>query len=247
MLAFARSDDYAVGMKLSAFAVALLIVCAVSARADLTIVQNVEGGGPITKMTIKIKGDQTRIDPSPEVSTIINNKTGDMLNLMNGQKKYLRLSGDKAKAVAEMAAKAGQKKAVGEKPKLVRTGKKETINGYEAEEYTCEAEGFKASYWFSTTYPDAANIMKQLQAMTPAAWNIGAQNMPDYRDFPGLPLRSDLTIEGKHVVTTIASVTQDPISDAEFAPPAGFEEMKVPDLGSMLGGKQETAKPKKDK
>lgn len=234
-------------MKLSPLAVVLLVIGAVSARADLTIVQNVEGGGPITKMTIKIKGDQTRIDPSPEVSTIINNKTGDMLNLMNGQKKYLKLSGDKAKAVAEMAAKAGQKKTAGEKPKLIPTGKKETINGYEAEGYTCDAEGFKARYWFSTTYPDAANIMKQLQAMTPAAWNIGAQNMPDYRDFPGLPLRSDLTIEGKHVVTTIASVTQDPINDTEFAPPAGYEEMKMPDLGSMLGGKQETAKPKKDK
>lgn len=218
-----------------------------TARADLTIVQNVEGGGPITKMTIKIKGDQTRIDPSPEVSTIINNKTGEMLNLMNGQKKFLRLSGDKAKAVAEMAAKAGQSKSSGEKPKLVPTSKKEKINGYDAEEYTCEAEGFKASYWISSTYPDAANIMKQLQAMTPAAWNIGAQNMPDYRDFPGLPLRSDLTIEGKHVVTTIASVTQDPISDADFAPPAGFEEMKMPDIGSMLGGKQEAAKPKKEK
>jgi hypothetical protein len=247
MLAITPPEVYAVRMKLFAIPFAILVVGAALARADLTIVQNVEGGGPITKMTIRIKGEQTRIDPSPEVSTIINNKTGEMLNLMNGQKKYLRLSGDKAKAVAEMAAKAGQKKAFAQKPKLVPTGRKETINGYEADEYTCEAEGFKANYWFSTTYPNAAEIMKQLQTMTPAAWNIGAQNMPDYRDFPGLPLRSDLTIEGKHVVTTIASVTQEPISDTDFAPPAGFTEMKMPDISSMLGGKQEAAKPKKEK
>lgn len=222
-------------MKLFIAAVAIL-AGVLSARADLTIVQNVEGGGPVKTMTIKIKGDLTRIDPTSEVSTIINSKTGEMVNLLHGQKKFLRLSGDKAKAVAEMATKAGSKKEKGEKPKLVSTGRKETINGYEAEEYTCDTEDFKAAYWISTTYPHAAEIVKQLQAMTPAAWNLGAQTMPDYRDFPGLPLRSVVTMQGKQITSTLASVTQDPISDSEFAPPKGFEEMKMPDLGNLLGG-----------
>jgi len=45
----------------------------------------------------------------------------------------------KMKAAAEMVSKFTDKKKSAEKPKLARHGKKETVNGYETEEYVYEA------------------------------------------------------------------------------------------------------------
>jgi hypothetical protein len=104
-----------------------------------------------------------------------------------------------------------------ENAKLTPTGKKEMINGYEAEEYVRESPSLKESYWIALKYPDSAAIVRQLQAIIPAAWNDVAKGMLDYRDFPGLPLRTIVKTGGKEVVSTITSIKQDPLSDAEFS------------------------------
>ncbi|CAN5209591.1 hypothetical protein BH20VER2_BH20VER2_09570 [soil metagenome] len=214
-----------------------------AARADLTIVQNVEGAGQINKMTIRIKGDKARVDASPQVSTIINSRTGDMLNLMHDQKQFLRISADQAKQAAQLAVQAEANKQPAEKPQLKPTGRKQTINGYEAEEYIAKAPAFTATYWISTTYPQGAEIVKHLQAMSPDAWGVSGQGMPDYRDFPGLPLRSTISFGGNEITSTLTSVSQEPLGESLFMAPPEWTEMKMPDLGSMLGGKPGTVKP----
>jgi hypothetical protein len=214
----------------------------VTAHADLTIVQDVEGAGPVSHMTLKVKGDKSRVEASPQVTTIIDGRTGDMLNLMNEQKKFMRISGAQTKALMQSAAQsAGQAQ---QKPKLTPTGKKETINGYEAQEYVSETPQFKASYWVATNYPDAAAITKQLQAVAPQAWGLSTGSAADYSDFPGLPLRTRISIGGKEIVTNITSVKQEPLADALFSPPPDFQEMKMPDLGRILGGKGAAQSPK---
>src|ERR1043165_7565935 len=42
------------------------------------------------------------------------------------------------------------------------TGKKETISGYETEEYVSDSPKFHASYWVATKYPDYAKILDQM-------------------------------------------------------------------------------------
>lgn len=213
-----------------------------SSHADLTIVQDVEGAGPVSVMTIKIKGDKARIEPNSQVTTIIDSKTGDMLNLMNDQKKFMRVSAAQAKAAATMALQADPKKQTNEKPPLKPTGRKETINGYEAEEFVCKTPAFTATYWISSKYPNAPEILRQLQTMTPDSWDLTGQGMPDYRDFPGLPLRSVISVEGASITSSLKSVKLDPIPDSEFVPPKDFEEMKMPDINAMLGGKPDAAR-----
>jgi hypothetical protein len=231
-------------MKSLLLPLAALLLLAAPARADLTIVQDVAGAGQINKMTIRIKGDRARIDASPQISTIINSRTGEMLNLMHDQKQFLRISADSAKAVAQMAVQADPEKQSAEKPQLKPTGRKEKINGYEAEEYIAKAPAFTATYWISTTYPGATEIVQQLRAMSPDAWGVSGQGMPDYRDFPGLPLRSTISFGGNEITSTLTSVSQEPLGDSLFMAPPEWTEMKMPDLGNILGGKPETAKPK---
>src|SRR5204863_1728542 len=132
-------------MKALAFSFCLFAGLCLSARADFTIIQKVEGKGQAHEITMKVKGDKIRMEATPQMTMIVDGKTGDTITLMNTQKKIVRISGDKAKAIAEMAAKySGANTA---KPKLVATGKKMTINGYEADEYLAESKQFKAHYW----------------------------------------------------------------------------------------------------
>jgi uncharacterized protein DUF4412 len=220
-------------MKASLLSVALLAGLAVSARADFTIVQKVEGQkgegkSSANEITLKLKDDKIRMEATPQMTMIVDGKTGDTITLMNAQKKFLRISGDKAKAIAELAAK--YRGATAEKPKLTATGKKMTINGYEAEEYVGETKLFKASYWIAPSFPDSAAIMKQLQAVIPAAWNDLAKGMMDYRDLPGFPLRTQVKTEGGEITSTVTAIKRDALSDAEFSVPKDFQEMKIPNV-----------------
>jgi hypothetical protein len=215
-------------MKAALVSVALVAGLCLSARADFTIVQKVEGRGSASEIILKLKGNKIRMEATPKMTMIVDGNTGETITLMNAQKKFLRISGDKAKAIAELATKYGGGTA--EKPKLIATGKKMTINGYEAEEYVGETKMFKASYWIAPRFPDSAAIMQQLQAVIPTAWNDLAKGMMDYRDLPGFPLRTEVKTGDNEVTSTVIAIKQDPLSDAEFSVPNDFQEMKIPNV-----------------
>jgi len=215
-------------MKASFLSISLVGCLCLQARADFTIVQKVEGKGSGSEITLKLKGDKIRMEATPQMTMIVDGKTGDTLTLMNPQKKFLRISGDKAKAIAELTTKYGGGTA--EKTKLTATGKKMTINGYEAEEYVGETKIFKASYWIAPSFPDSTAIMQQLQAVIPAAWNDMAKGMMDYRDLPGFPLRTVVKTNDGEIISTVTAIKRDPLSDAEFSVPKDFQEMKIPNV-----------------
>src|SRR5947209_2564397 len=73
----------------------------VSARADLTIVQKVETGGQSGSATVKIKGDVERIEGPDQPTRILDGKKGQMIDLMNDKRAYLKISADQIKAAAE--------------------------------------------------------------------------------------------------------------------------------------------------
>src|SRR5207247_10312202 len=96
-------------MKTAAYFVVLTISFLFSARADLTMVQQVERAGSAGNMTIKLKGDKMRIEASPKVTTILDGKTGEVNNLMNEQNTVGRISTHNRKAVANMMQKTIEK------------------------------------------------------------------------------------------------------------------------------------------
>src|SRR5437016_9095500 len=199
----------------------------VSARGDLTIVQRVEGAGQNGEVTVKIKGDKERIDAPSQPTRIIDGKSGEKTDLINEKKSFVRISAEQIKAAAETINKfsGGEKPAA---PKLTPTGRKETINGYETEEFVYQTPKFKASFWVATKYPDAAGILKQMQAPISGAWKPSNMGMPDYTDFAGLPLKTVISVGDNQVVTTIMSIKKDSISAAEFDIPKDFQELKKP-------------------
>jgi Domain of unknown function (DUF4412) len=205
-----------------------------SARADLTITQKVEGTGQDREATVKIKGDKERIDSAGNPSQIIDGKSGDMINLQNDSKTYVKISAEQIKAAAEAINKfGGDQKS---KPKLTPSGKKEKINGYDTAEYLYETPQFKVSFWVATNYPGATEILKEMQVPMSGAWKQSSMGMPEYTDFPGLPIRTVISMQGNSMTTTITSIKKDPVNAGEFEIPKGFQEMKAP-----VGGAPEPA------
>jgi uncharacterized protein DUF4412 len=199
----------------------------VSARADLTIVQRVEGVGPNGEVTVRIKGNKERIDSPSQPTRIIDGKSGEMIDLMNDKKSFIRISAEQMKAAAETINKFDESKKPAT-PKLTPTGKKETINGYETEEFVFETPQYKASFWVAAKYPDAAGILKQMQAPVSGAWKPSNMGMPDYTDFAGLPLKTVISVGNQQVITTIVSIKKDSINATDFDVPKDFQELKKP-------------------
>ncbi len=196
------------------------------ARADLTIVEKVEGAAPTSAITIKIKGDKAKIEGTSRTTTIIDAKNGEITHLINDRKLFIRMSNEKVRAAMEMVNRFDEK--ADEKPKLTPSGKKATINGYEAEEYNFDSGKTKAAFWLAPKYPDAPAILKQLHVLNAGPWKMQNAQVPDYNDLPGVPLKFVSTMGGLDLITTVTSIKEDPLSDSEFDVPADFQEMKSP-------------------
>ncbi len=217
------------------FSFLLLLAGAIGARGDLTIVQKVEGGQGENRIVLKVKGDRARVEINPQITTILDAKTGDLTTLLNDQKKVMRISGEKAQAMAEMA-KAMSKDVMPSDAPPKPTGQKQKINGYETEEFATDAPKYRTSYWVAKDYPDYQSIVRQMAVLQNGAFAAIRKGLPDFKDLPGLPLRTEVKVDGKNQMTsTLESISTAPLSEAEFTIPADYSEMKMPDF---LGGKK---------
>ena len=98
---------------------AALLLSAAPLRADLVIVQHVDGSGQSGDQTIRIKGDKARADLAQQVSMITNGATGEVVTLMHAQRTFLKITAAQTKAMMEQMKKL-QPNA--EPPKLTPTG-----------------------------------------------------------------------------------------------------------------------------
>src|SRR5438094_6552632 len=151
-----------------------------------------------TNMTIKVKGDKARIDASPQITAIFDGTSGELINLLNDQKTIVRISPDKMRAIADMLNQFGNNKAGSQEARLTPTGLRETINGYDTQQYTYDGPDFKAIYWIAPNYPNGAAVLAQLQSIKSEFWDAANTKMPDFRDFPGLPIQMRIIVGGKN-------------------------------------------------
>jgi hypothetical protein len=211
-----------------------LLTVTTSLRADLTLIQKVDLAGTTGEMTMKFKGDKVRIDPAPELSIITDSKTGDTVTLMHGERKAMRISGDKMKAAAEMVKKFSGGTPGEQKPKLTPLGRKEAVNGMPTEVFTADTSIGKATYYIAMNYPDGPAIIQEMKAAQPSVLANSGTNIPDFRDLPGVPVKIEMDTARGHVVMTLISAKRDPVPNSVFDIPANYTDMKMPDL---FGGK----------
>jgi hypothetical protein len=134
------------------------------------------------------------------------------------------------KAATDMINKFSDKSPGAQQAKPKATGRKETIRGYETEEYVVDRGILKASYWVAPKYPNGDAILRQLQAVRPEIWSSANPHGPGFQDFPALPIRTIVDRGGKKVTTEIVSANQDPIPDTAFAVPSDYREVRAPEM-----------------
>ncbi len=225
-------------MKILLFACAFWMLGGMPARADLTVVQKVEGLGEDMENTSRFKAGKTRVDTSPGTSIIMDLKTGEIINLVHAAKTYVKVSGGTARAAIE-SMKPAPGGPADPKPALAATGRQETISGFAADEYTCTVAGVKMTLWLTRALPDYELALKETSgALSQGPMGTLMQSYGiDMAALPGFPIRTVLeTRPGETMTRTVLSVSTKPVPDSEFEIPAGYKEVAVPVLTPPAAG-----------
>jgi len=210
---------------------ALLLVAASLACADVVIVQNVEGMAQTGQMTIMVGADKVRTDVAPQISTITDTTTGDVTTLNHAQKSYMVISAAASKAMMDQVRTAmlqtGGASASPAPP--VATGKTDKINGYNAAEYTFTNGNIKATYWISSDFPDAKMVADALAKFRKGGLADMTRGFaPDLSNLPGVPVKTEVEINGQKITTELVSAKEQPVDPSEYQVPASYTEVKMP-------------------
>jgi hypothetical protein len=87
------------------------------------------------------------------------------------------------------------------------------------------------TYWLAKDFPNFQSVLAQLekfQAGTVTAMGKGL--MPDIKDFPGMPIKTELNFDGKKIVTTLVSAKEDNVDPGLFTIPKDYKENTSPTL-----------------
>lgn len=206
-----------------------LLGLATLARADLVILQKVEGGGQSGEQTIRIKGDRMRVDVAPALSTITDG-AGGIVTLMHAAKTFLKLSA----AQTRLALERMQKRATtgdAPPPQLTATGRKEKVGAYECEIFTANLGSVGVTYWLAKDFPNYRALLAQMEKMQAGSLSaMGRGMMPELKDFPGMPIRTVMEMDGNKVSTELTSVKEEDVDPAIFDIPKEYKDVSPPPL-----------------
>lgn len=192
-------------------------------RADLIIREKVENSGQTQEATLKLKDTKCRIEAAEKTTVIIDSATGTTTVLLHPQKTYLKITGDQLKAQAEAVKNLLGNAAQAEfKP----TGKKETINGFETEEYTVSFGKIQMTVAVAKDFPNYREIVKALFNVQsgPGMEVLQGLSIPPEK-YPGMPIRTVLEILGQKITTTVDSIQETKLADSDFAIPTDYKEL----------------------
>jgi hypothetical protein len=169
------------------------------------------------------------VDATEQSSAIMDSNTGETVVLIHPQKAYIKISKEQmvaqAKAMKDMLGNQADNPATVE---LKPTGKTETINGYETEEYTYDLNGIHNTIAVDKNF-------KNYKQLVTALYNVqSGPGMETFRSlalppdkYPGMPIRTTVEVMGQKVVTTLDSAKETTLSDADFAIPDGYKELQM--------------------
>ena len=209
--------------------VSLLLATTVLARADLTLVQHVEGGGQAGDQTIRIKGDKARTDLTPSISMITDGATGEMITLMHTGKTYLKVPPEQTKAMMDQL----QKFRTSPEPAKASAHRQERRKSGNMIATFSPPVWVRSpiTYWLAKDFPNYQEVLAQLikfQAGTISAMGKGL--MPELKDFPGMIMKTEVVKDGKKVVSTLVSAKEENVDPKTFDLPKGYTEITSPAL-----------------
>ena len=205
---------------------------AATAMADWVIESKIESPQINSNTIMKIKGDKLRMDfpsgPLGAMSSIVDTKTGDTLQLVHGQKMAIKASSAQTKQLLDVVNPHSVAKA-GVDPVPKTTGQSEKVGDYDCEIYTWTDGTSTTRLWMARNHPQAA-ALKAVEKQLRAGFLGATSGGPDTSGLPGPVLRTEkTTAEGKST-SSIVSVKEQPVDAKEFEAPADYQTMAMPAL-----------------
>ena len=213
----------------------VFLLLAVTARADWTITQRVEGAMNANPMTLRIKDDKARVDVGAQVSLITDIASGDSITINHNARVYMRIPAAEAQKVRDTAI--GLKPdAPADAPQLKPSGKKEKIEGFECEVFTWSLGDLQVTDWVAREYPNFAPLMAVLARFQSAGLAAAARPlMPPLDQFPGMVVRREMNSRGNKSTTTLLSAKEEPLDASLFVVPKDYKEQPALQLPATPG------------
>jgi hypothetical protein len=207
---------------------ALIFSVQQSVQADWTLVQKTVTEGKADEMVIKVKGDKTRADIGKQMSMISDAATGEIMMFMHEQKMLMKMNGDSMKGIMALAGNLLGKGESAAKP--AATGKLEKVGEHETEIFTWSGKMGSGKFWVAKNFEHFAELNAIQDKLMKAMGNPAAALVPQNSDFPGMVVKSEMSVMGKTATSELVSAKQDALDDAVFTAPEGYQEMKMPSL-----------------
>jgi hypothetical protein len=198
------------------------------ARADLVVVQKMDSAMMKGDITMKMKGDQARIESTggPIATTVILDlKSNVMATLIPAQKMMMKANLADLKKMGEAQMKSQGVDLTTLKPK--DTGTKEKVGEWDCEIYELSmGPNMTVKMWISKDYPNAKAISEQMKKLSAAMSSNPA--MAEI-NLDGVALKTEMTMgPGGKMTTSVVSIKEEPVADSEFALPTDYKEIPMP-------------------
>src|SRR5258708_8649423 len=191
VVAFSAECQIGTPMRKTIIVVASL-ACAFAAKADYVIKQTIENAGKTREVEIKIKDTTFRINSPNQISELFDSKTGEETILFHQQKAFVKVSGEQLKSRDEAIKRS--LKLTDENSaniELKPTGNKQTIQGYDAEEYTTTVGGVPTTMFIAKSYPNYQKFLEPLNTHHKPPPLQSSFTIPPQK-YPAIPLRPHL-------------------------------------------------------
>lgn len=209
------------------------LALAFTAKGDYVIKEQLETSGQTQQITLKIKDAKVRADIGEQNSALIDSNKAETTLLLHAQKAFLKINPQQLQSQAQaLKDLLGTQTENSGDIELKPTGKKETINGFDTEEYTTNFHGVQMSIFVAKQFPNYRKLVEALYRVQsgPAMDLLRSMSIPPDK-YPGLPIRTTESIMGQKVVVLLDSAQETDVSDSEFVVPADYKELNPRESG----------------
>lgn len=234
------------------FLLALFLAATAAQAADTfagrVTVTTTDDSGRSHALTFAMNGTATRIDiEGGQGSTIFIPSKQQMIILMHERRMYMVMPMNWLQNAAQNAHRGspaggagnGEAAAARNDTDIRMTGKTETIQGFTCNEVLCTNSEGVADIWVA---PELGTFMGMTGGGNPFARGrssaVSAKWEEAFKGKVGFPMRVIARNKsGKETSRMeVTKVQRGGVSDADFAPPAGYQQFQMPNLGGLLQG-----------
>jgi len=206
-------------------------------HADITLVQEIESFdganmGQKEQYTLQISGKRLRIDIGQMMSSIVLGEKKTTYSISHEARQYTILSHPAAEKTGLLPQRETLSKS-GEKPALESTGKKERISGYPCRQVLSRdrAAGSVTEIWLTEEAMDLKAFVKEFEGFGEISMSQMLGELEKYPELRGVPIRVIQYDRDKmRVRSTVRRLDSGKIPDSVFEIPAGYAEIKLPNL-----------------